>query len=260
MGDNFLKYSESNGIISITFNRPNALNALGHQLLDELEAIMRQIEDNERIRVGIITGNDKVFCVGADIKEMNQFRNALEAEAYSLKTQKVINLFETIPKPFIAAISGAAIGGGCELALACDLRIASENAFFGQPEINLGILPGAGGTQRLPRTVGLTKANEMLFTGRNINANEAFRIGLVNEVVPNGRVLEAAKKMAQEISEKPAMAVSTTKICIKEGLQMNLYQALAYELRCVQFLFDTEDRREGMRAFIEKRKPVFYGR
>ncbi|MBW2117575.1 MAG: enoyl-CoA hydratase/isomerase family protein [Deltaproteobacteria bacterium] len=260
MGESVIECVKQDGFIQITLNRPEALNALNDSLLDELESLLRRIEHDDKIKVGIITGHEKFFCVGADIKKLKEVSDALQVDPFSTKVQRVINLFEVIPKPFIAAISGAALGGGCEIALACDLRIASEDAIFGQPEINIGIIPGAGGTQRLPRTIGLTKAKEMLFTGGIIKADEALRIGLVNKVVQVGHVLEEAKKMARQISEKPAVAIKMTKMCLTEGLQMNLYQALAYELKCVEFLFATEDQKEGVNAFIEKRKPIFKGR
>jgi enoyl-CoA hydratase len=165
-----------------------------------------------------------------------------------------------LDKPVIAAVSGLALGGGCELALACDLRIAAENATFGQPEIKIGVIPGAGGTQRLPRLVGLGRAKELLFTGDTIDAQEAYRIGLVNKVVPVEALMSETRKLALKVTKQPPLALKTTKAVVNEGINMNIQSALALEARGFEILFSTEDQKEGMKAFLEKRKPIFKGK
>lgn len=257
---NTIIYAEDEGIAIITLNRPKVMNALNNEILDELESVLKNIERDDKVRVIIITGHEKFFSAGADLAEIRKYTTPLEAHYFLTKVQRVTNFLEIIPKPVIAAISGVALGGGCELSLACDLRIAADNAVFGQPEINVGIIPGAGGTQRLPRIIGLTKAKELLFTGGIINADEALRIGLLNKVVLVKDLMNEAKKMALKIVEKPPIAIKVTKMALTDGLQMSLPQALAYEGRCFEFLFSTEDRLEGLDAFIEKRKPQFKGK
>ncbi|MCX5874126.1 MAG: enoyl-CoA hydratase/isomerase family protein [Deltaproteobacteria bacterium] len=252
-------YSEDQGIAIITLNRPEVLNSLNEQLLDELEDVLELIERNAKIRVVIVSGHNDFFCAGADIRMLKEWSSILDAHSFLVKIQRVINKFETIPQPVIAAVSGIALGGGTEISLACDLRIAAENAVFGQPEISLGIIPGAGGTQRLPRTVGLTVAKELLFTGRRVKAEEALQIRLINKIVPIGELMNAAIALARQIAEKPLWGVRMTKTCLMDGLQMNLSQALAYEGRCFEFLTTTDDHREGIAAFLEKRKPSFTG-
>jgi len=189
---------------------------------------------------------------GADITEVANIKTP--DDAYNLRK------LEDFDKPIIAAVSGVALGGGCELALACDLRIAAENAVFGLPEIKLGVLPGAGGTQRLPRLVGAANAKELLYTGDFINATEAYRIGLVNKIVPVETLRDESKAMAKKIANRPGIALKMIKIAVNGGLSMDLKSAMAYEARCFEILFSTEDRKEGMTAFIEKRKPSFKNR
>jgi len=257
---NTVNYVEDEGIALITLNRPEAMNTLNNEMLDELESLLKRIEENDKLKVVIITGQEKCFCAGADVREVRKCTTLLEVHYFASKVQRVINFLEILPKPVIAALSGVVLGGGFEISLASDIRIAADNAIFGLPEINIGIIPGAGGTQRLPRIIGLTKAKELLFTGGIIKADEALRIGLLNKVVPLKDLLNEAKNMALMIAEKPPVAVKMAKMCLINGLQMNLSQALNYELRCVEFLFSTEDQKEGMNAFIEKRKPQFKGR
>ncbi|MDQ7785186.1 MAG: enoyl-CoA hydratase/isomerase family protein [Desulfomonilaceae bacterium] len=255
-----LIYSVDQGIASITLNRPEARNALNDQLVDELEGVLELIERTEEARVVILAGHNDFFCAGADIRMLKEWGSILDAQSFHVKSHRVINHFDTIPQPVIAAVSGIALGGGTEISLACDLRIAANNAVFGLPEINLGIIPGAGGTQRLPRTVGLTVARELLFTGRHVKAAEALQIRLVNKVVPVAELMIEAAALARQIAEKPAWAVRMMKTCLRDGLQMNLSQALAYEGRCCAFLVSTDDHREGITAFLEKRKPCFTGK
>lgn len=255
-----LIYSEDRHIASVRFNRPEVRNALNDQLLDEFEEILIQIEGKTDIKVVILEGHINFFCAGADIRMLKSWRSVLDAHSFLERIQQVVNKLETIPQPVIAAVSGMALGGGTEISLACNIRIASENAVFGQTEINLGIIPGAGGTQRLPRTVGLTIANELLFTGRRVRAAEALQIGLVNRVVPVGELNGEAFELALEMAKKPIWAVRMTKACLRDGLQMNLSQALSFEGRCFEFLISTEDYQEGVSAFLEKRKPCFKGK
>jgi enoyl-CoA hydratase len=181
----------------------------------------------------------------------------LKAHRFIQDAQAVFNMLEDLEKPVIAAVSGLALGGGCELTLACDLRIAAENAVFGQPEIKIGVIFGGGGTQRLPRIVGVTKAKELLYTGDFINAEEAYRVGLVNRIVPVASLMDEARKMVLKIASQPRIAVKYAKMAVNEGMGMDIKSAMAYEARCFEILFSTQDQKEGMRAFIKKRKPVF---
>lgn len=255
-----LIYSVEDAIALVTLNRPEVRNALNDELLEELLLVFHTVERDDGVRVVIITGNEKAFSGGADIRKFKAIDSPIEAYSFLTRIQKVINRLEDIPKPTIAAIAGTALGGGTEISLACDLRIAAENALFGLPEINLGIVPGCGGTQRLPRAVGRATAGELLFTGRPVGAEEALAIGLVNKVVPVVELMKEAYGMARVISSKPPLAVRMIKACLKDGLQMGLPQALEYEGRCAEFLLATEDHREGVRAFLEKRKPDFKGK
>jgi len=253
-------YSEDREVAFIKLNRPEVRNALNDELLDELEKALGLIERRDELRVIVVSGHKDFFCAGADIRKLKGWRSSLDAHSFWVKIQRVIGKLETMPQPTIAAVSGIALGGGTEISLACDLRIAAENAVFGQTEINLGIIPGAGGTQRLPRTVGVTVAMELLLTGRLVKASEALQIRLVNRVVPVAELESEALVLARQIAEKPLWAIRMTKSCLMEGLQMNLSQALAYEGRCFEFLVSTEDYQEGISAFLEKRSPSFTGK
>ncbi len=253
-------YRVADGIAVITLNRPEVKNALNEELVEELEGLLQDIDGDPGVKVVIVAGREEFFSAGADIGALKKLSEPVQAHLFCAKIQRTIGYFETIAQPTIAAVSGLALGGGCEIALACDLRLAAENAVFGQPEINLGIIPGAGGTQRLPRTVGRTVAAELLLTGRTVKADEASRIGLVNRVVPVGELMDRAMKVAAIIAAKPPLAVKMTKSCIREGMQMNVSQALIYEARCFDFLASTKDASEGFRAFTEKRKPTFVGK
>ena len=211
------------------------------------------------VRVVILTGEGKFFAAGADINELAGIKTPFDAHQFLLQIKPTFSLIESIPQPVIAAVNGPALGGGCELSLACDLRIASENALFGQPEINLGIIPGAGGTQRLPRLIGLTKAKELLFRGKPIDAQEAYRVGLVNRVVPGDELLSCCEGLARELAAQPYVALIMTKRVVNEGRNVDLRSALAMEAHSFEFLCSTEDQKEGLRAFLEKRKPKFQG-
>ena len=255
-------YEKEEGIGTITLNRPKAMNALSSEMLRELSDLLDEIEGDDGVKVVIITGgNEKFFAAGADIKELESFQKPMDAHGFTKMAQAAITKFEDFDKPVIAAISGYALGGGLELSMACDIRIAAENAFFGQPEITLGVIPGGGGTQRLPRLVGICKAKELLYTGDRIDANEAHRIGLVNKVVPVGSLMDETRKMAEKIASRPGVAVKVTKLVVNSGVgTANIHSALEYEQRGFEILFSTEDQKEGMQAFIEKRKAEFKGR
>lgn len=247
------------GIGTITLNRPEKLNALSGQLFSELAAAALEMSKDDSARVVIITGGDKVFAAGADIGGMGPSGPVGMAMSDGASRQAYW-LLENMPKPVIAAVAGYALGGGCELALVADIRIAADNAQFGLPEIKLGIIPGAGGTQRLPRLIGSGLAKEMIYTGDPISAEEAWRIGLVNKVVPSAELFSEARKLAHRIASRGALALRMAKTAINEGLRMDLEAGLQYEHKCFSLLFATEDQKEGMRAFMEKRKPNFKGR
>jgi enoyl-CoA hydratase len=253
-------YEKSEGIATITLNRPQSMNALNSLVFKELVHVLSEIEGDEEVKVMILAGSDKFFAAGADITEIGKIATPVEAHRFLKHAQAAFNNIEDMAKPVIAAISGLALGGGCELVLACDLRIAAENALFGQPEIKIGVIPGGGGTQRLPRIIGVTKAKELLYTGDFIDAQEAHRIGLVNKVVSVASLMEEAKKMALKIARQPGIALKMTKLAVNGGLNMDIKSAMAYEARCFEILFSTEDQKEGMRAFVEKRKPNFKNR
>lgn len=249
---------EQEGNIAVVYvNRPQALNALNAATVKELGQAFAELEGNDDIDVVILTGSgDKAFVAGADIAYMKDFA-PLEARDFALLGQQVLNGIENNKKPVIAAINGYAFGGGCELAMACDIRIASEKARFSQPEVNLGLLPGFAGTQRLARLVGKGIAKELIFTGDIIDAQEAWRIGLVNKVVPRDQLLEAAKTMAKKIASKAQIAVRLAKQAINEGLEMESQKAHTHEANCFGYCFSTQDQKEGMSAFLEKRPANF---
>jgi enoyl-CoA hydratase len=253
-------YEKSEAIATITLNRPQSMNALNSRVFAELVHVLSEIEGDDEVKVAILAGSEKFFAAGADITEIGKIATPVEAHRFLKDAQAAFNNIEDMAKPVIAAISGLALGGGCELVLACDLRIAAENAMFGQPEIKIGVIPGGGGTQRLPRIIGVTKAKELLYTGDFIDAQEAHRIGLVNKVVSVASLMEEAKKMALKIARQPGIALKMTKLAVNGGLNMDIKSAMAYEARCFEILFSTEDQKEGMRAFVEKRKPNFKNR
>ncbi len=241
----------------ITLNRPKVLNALNPDLIRELVEALEAFDQDARVRCIILTGNDRAFAAGADITQMAD----LSAVDVLLQNQFARwARVRSIAKPIIAAVSGYAFGGGCELALSCDCVVASESAQFGQPEIKIGIIPGAGGTQRLTRTLGKARAMEMVLTGNPMSAQEALNRGLVNRVVPVERYLEEAKALGREIASRPPVAVRLAKEAVNKALETTLEAGLEYERKLFYLLFATEDKREGMRAFLEKRQPAFTGR
>jgi enoyl-CoA hydratase len=251
---------ETQGVLLITLNRPDKMNALNHQLLLEMQDVLDKATTNEKVKVVIITGGSKFFAAGADIGQLRSFDSPLVAQDFLAAGHQVMNKIESMGKPVIAAVGGIAYGGGCEMTLACDFRLASEKALFGVPEVNLGLIPGWGGTVRLPRLIGATKAKEMLCTGKPVTANEAYNLGLVNKVVPQEALLDESKKFALELAEKPAQALRMAKAVVNNQFGLGIDMAIKFEAQCANYLFTTEDVAEGIRAFLEKRKPVFKGR
>ena len=244
----------------ITINRPKVLNALNNSTLDELRRAALELKRDEAIRAIVITGSgDKSFVAGADINEFLE-QSPASGRDQALAGQHVFDLIENLGKPVIAAVNGYALGGGCELAMACTLRIAADTARFGQPEINLGLVPGYGGTQRLPRLVGKGKAMELILTGSPISADEAERIGLVNRVVPAAELLTEARRIAGLLAAQAPIATAYIIHAINHGVEMPFAQACAYEATLFGLAFATDDMREGTGAFLQKRKPVFRGK
>jgi enoyl-CoA hydratase len=246
-------------IAFITMNRPEALNALNSKVLSDLGDVIKQLEKDDDISAVILTGEGRAFVAGADIREMME-KNPIEARNFTYLGQNVLKELENLNKPVIAAVNGVALGGGCELALACDIILASEKARLGFPEVGLGIHPGFGGTQRLPRLIGKAKAKELIFTADIIDAKEAERIGLVNKVVPPDKLVEEAKDMASKISQQAPVAIRLAKSAINKGYDMDLDTGLFYEVESVSMAFSTRDSKEGMTAFTKRRKPQFEGK
>ncbi|MCR4431133.1 MAG: enoyl-CoA hydratase-related protein [Tepidanaerobacteraceae bacterium] len=253
----FVLLQTANGIAEIVINKPETLNALNSLILNELEKVINNISKDDDIKLVIITGQgSKSFAAGADINEMKDL-NPQQAREFSRFGHTVFKTIENLQQITIAAINGYALGGGLELALACDLRTASKTAKFGLPEVSLGITPGYGGTQRLQRIVGMSHAKEMIFTGEMIDANEAYRIGLVNKVYEQDELLPCTRLLAQKILSNSMSAVSLAKASINYGIQCGLDSACQYETEIFSLCFSTRDRIEGINAFIEKRKPQF---
>lgn len=245
------------GIIKI--NRPKVLNALNKQTVRELLQAVAELEDDHSIKAAILTGEGKAFIAGADIKQM-QAMTPLEAKEFAELGHSLPRNIEESRIPFIAAVNGYALGGGCEVMMACDICIASQAAVIGQPEINLGINPGFGGTQRLPRIVGLMKAKELLLTGRNLKAEEAYSIGLVNKIVEPDDLMAEVNQLAKEIAEKSSVQTAFIKALVNKGSHIDLNSACALEISYFSTSFSTHDQKEGMNAFLEKRKANFNGK
>jgi len=261
MAYQFIRYEQEENIAILTFNRPEVRNALNFATIDEALDAVSRFEGDDGLRVLILTGaGDKAFISGADIQELQMRDTLTELGERSGRRRVLTWKLENMPKPTIAAINGFATGGGLEVALACTLRIAAEGARLGLPEINLGIMPGNGGTQRLPRLVGKTKAMEMILTGDLIDAQEAYRIGLVNKVVPLADLLPTAKELARKLAQKPPLALWAAKEAINASQSLSLAEGIAYESRLFAILCGTEDKREGVAAFLEKRPATFRGR
>lgn len=255
-----LLIEKENGIGTLTINRPKSLNALNTQVLQDLHDALIEIDQNEEIDVLIVTGaGDRAFIAGADITEMKD-KNALEGRSFSNFGNKVFSMLENLSQPTIAAVNGFALGGGAELAMACDIRIANEYSKFGQPEVGLGIIPGFGGTQRLSRLVGLGKAKELIYTGKTIKADEAKDIGLVNEVVAADELIDAAIELAKLMLKQAPLAVKASKRAINRGYEMDLAHGLEMEAEMFGIQFSTADQKNGMTAFVNKEKPNFEGK
>lgn len=250
----------SDRIATITINRPKSLNALNRATMQELSAALEEIAGGRDVGVVLLTGaGEKAFVAGADISELRDF-TPLQVLEFSRFGHEVLGKIERLPQPVIGVINGFALGGGCELAMACDILLAADTARFGQPEVNLGIIPGYGGTQRLPRLVGRNIAKEIVLTGEMISAQRAYEIGLVNRVVPQAGLMETAREIARKILEKAPVALRTAKSVMNRGIDLDLESACALEANAFAIMFSTEDGAEGMTAFLEKRKPAFQGR
>lgn len=252
-----IEVAKEDGIGIVTLNRPKALNALSHELMAELVQALDDFDHDDNVRAIVLTGSERAFAAGADIKEMADESSI----SIMLKDQFATwDRVRTVKKPIIAAVSGFALGGGCELAMTCDIIVASETAQFGQPEINIGVIPGAGGTQRLTRCVGKYKAMEMILTGKPISANEALECGLVNRVVPVEMFLDEAKTLAKEIAKRPPLAVQLAKEAVLKTFDVPITEGLNFERKNFYALFSSQDQKEGMKAFMEKRPASFVGR
>ncbi len=260
MNESVLNFEETNGIATLTLNRPRVMNSLNRDLLRELQGSIDRIQFDKGVRVVIITGaGEKAFCSGADLKERAGM-NETEVKQFIFTIRHCFSRIDNLNKPVIAAVNGIALGGGTELALASDIRIASENASMGLTETRLAIIPGAGGTQRLPRLIGIGKAKELIFTGRRIDAGEALEIGLVNSVCAPDQLLPKCHKMAEMILETGPIAIEQAKYAINAGTETDINTGLGIESNAYWLTIPTEDRLEGLKAFKEKRKPVYKGR
>lgn len=250
---------KKDGIGTIKINRPNVLNALNKDTIKELSKAVDELGKDKNIKVAILTGEGKAFIAGADIKQMSNM-TPLEAKEFAEMGHGMLMKIENSRLPFIAAVNGFALGGGCEVLMACDICIAASSAKIGQPEINLGIHPGFGGTQRLPRLVGRRKAKELLLTGRNLDANEAYNTGLVNMVVEDEKLTEEVEKLAGKIASKSPVQTAFIKALVNKGTDIDLNSACSLEISYFSSGFSTHDQKEGMEAFLEKRKPAFKGK
>ncbi len=255
-----LLYEKHGKVATVTLNRPKALNALNTNLLKDLRDALVDTEADVDIHVIVLTGaGDRAFCAGADIPELLD-KSAIEARDWSLWVQEITSYMERLRKPILAKINGFCLGGGLELAMACDFRIATDKSLFGLPEVNLAIIPGGGGTQRLTRLIGKTKALELLMTGTQIGAEEALRLTLVNTVVPEAVLDAAVEAVIKELRTKSAVTLGLLKLAVNNGLEMSLEQALYYEAECFGSALATEDSREGLKAFLDRRKAEFTGK
>ncbi len=257
--DNIL-FTVEGGVATLTFNRPKALNAMNSATMAELSEAVSCCRKDDAVKVLVLTGaGDKAFVAGADISQMQDLRPQ-EALAFMEAGQETLRQIETLPKPVIAAVNGYALGGGTEIILACDIRFASEKAVFGQPEILIGLIPGWGGTQRLPRIIGMGRAKELILGGAQIDAKRAYEIGLVNRVIPPEQLMEETLKFARKLAGMPGFALKMAKHAVNYGYDLALDSACRLEAECCAQCFSTDDQKEGMKAFLEKRKPAFRGK
>ncbi|UCF50534.1 MAG: enoyl-CoA hydratase/isomerase family protein [Thermoplasmatales archaeon] len=254
-----IKIEKKEGIATIKINRPQVLNALNKETISEITSAVEELDADKSLKVVILTGEGKAFIAGADIKQMSEM-TPLEGKKFAELGHKMLMKIENSRLPFIAAINGYALGGGCEVLMACDICIAAKSAKLGQPEINLGVHPGFGGTQRLPRLVGRMKAKELMFTGKNIDAEEACNIGLVNMVVDDDKLMETAQKLAGQIASKSTVQTAFIKSLVNKGADIDINTACSLEISYFSSSFSTNDQKEGMKAFLEKRKPEFKGK
>lgn len=254
-----LFYQKQVSVATITLTRPKQKNAIDQQMLIDIADCCDAINADAEVRVVILTGEGGMFCAGGDIRMLASLGTPAKAQEFVAFSRTVFSKLQNLASPVIAAVNGPALGGGCELALACDLRIAGKSATFGQPEIRYGILPGAGGTQRLPRLVGLARGKELLYSGDIIEAVEAYRIGLVNRVVADEALAAEAVAWANKLARMPQFAMRLTKNAVNDGVDVALETGLAIEARCFEMAFSSRDQKEGLSAFLEKRNPVFQG-
>jgi enoyl-CoA hydratase len=253
-------YEKKDGVAWIIINRPQVMNALDIESRKEILAALQDADSDKDVRVVVLTGSgDKAFCAGADLRIFREM-NAYEARDYVKLAKQVARTIETLSKPVIAVVKGYALGGGLELVLACDLVIASEDAKFGQTELNVGLIPGVGGTQRLPRVIGIRRAKEMIYTGQIIDAEEAYRLGLVNKVVPAEKLNETLNELLMQIKSKSPLILKLAKQAVNKAFEADLASGLDYESELFVYCFTTEDQKEGVKAFLEKRRPEFKGR
>lgn len=256
---NYIKIEERGAVVVLTISAPKSLNALNSTILNEMNDFLRNF-DCDKYRCLIVTGEgEKSFVAGADISEMANL-NAPQGQTFGSHGANVFRMIETLHVPVIAAVNGFALGGGCELAMACDIRICSDNARFGQPEVGLGIIPGFSGTVRLARLVGMGMAKQLIYTGKAIKADEALRIGLVNAVVPQADLMDKALEIANQIAANAPLAIKAAKMCINAEYDMPMDQAIVYESGIFGQCFATEDQKNGMKAFLNKEKPIFTGK
>jgi enoyl-CoA hydratase len=254
-----LIYRKEGAVAVVQINRPQKKNSLNTELRHEMESVLKEIANDRAIRAVVLTGGEEIFCAGADISEIEGTASAEDAYTHAREFQILFDQLETLPQPVVAAVSGYALGGGCELALACDFRIASETARFGLPEIKIGAFPGGGGTQRLPRLIGVTKAKEMILLGDPINAQDALSAGVVTKVVAKENLLTEAQQLATKLATLPRLALQASKMLINKSQEMDLTSGLEMEARTFGGIAHTHDLAEGTKAFMEKRKPNFTG-
>lgn len=253
-----VKFKKKDGIGTISLNRPERMNALNGDMIKGLSSLLDDISEDDEVKIIVLTGNRRSFSTGADIRELSKIESPRKVQVFFAMIKALSNKIENMGKPVIAAISGYALGGGCELALACDFRIAADNAVFGLPEIKLGLIPGGGGIQRLVRTVGITMAKELLYSGNVIQAEKALQIGLVSKVIKVTQLMKEVGKMSSRFLPHQPLTLKMMKFAINAGMDMNIGSTLNYEDRCIEMLTFSGDLREVINAFLEKGKPVFH--